>query len=1109
MADNEEKFTAPRITIASRPASTRSSSALGELKPAARVPAVPETPFTSRTNLIDADLYDVKLAALTGSELSRMEKQAQSSSPANLTRRYEAANDAAADGKPSQQFVHHSLYQKTSQTDIDNAKANAISHSNIQQGHALLKKIEGVFMMAGLLTIMNGARQPPQYSADNTHGWRPAMTKTVYSVEYRINNDDCAKWEHDYHRCFQLIFHAFDHSIYYLSQEGFHNQDPIRVYTDMKKHFHGHSGKDLIRIDRLIQDYKPDNNVSIQKDIVRLDNLFIEYEYTLQHKMYDEMKLARFMSLFQFDKRPTVEMCLANLAFVNCTYGQAFQAVMQLSTVIDLPPRHQMKALTSTDKKLEPCRGFAAGKCKFGDKCKYSHKGPSPATATSTTPPASNKPGSSDKTKTKAKKNPPAYITATHREFVGPPIGKVTDGNPLGFSRKQVLALSYLNRNSPSSATAHNDSWRDGSILNAGQHGSSQGGRSQMNMLRFTDEVDAPPVTPPPTDTDPTGPPPPAIIDETPAAVEQPTALQIGFTITPGSAPPSPALEPFYVRNLLKNPVDHEQGGSSDEDDDDADPLPDLTTILTAPVRAENDRHVIHIEDSVLTTGDRMINSYNQTIQDPEEVGVTSDYVMWVSKKKNDKVPRPILAIFGWLDRSTTFHYSDVRMDIRGAALPFMSLMYTLGKILLSAIVAPFEFTMGFNARSFMTYDTIDPVYYRPGVAGSYVSTVKNIEVYPATLKYLLAREDINPVNLQYYILTLIFDFAAFTAQTMRAVIEDRTATLRHLSGIRALMKDTLHYLHYNVYYDEDEYHFDSLFNCFYAIIQEINPIPAFNDYGTPATSPDTRPQKYQTPRTYHRQNSPARESPHVRYDEIPSNIFRRIDRSHPSVFFPDDEETDLVTVRPSTSSSSSSSSSSTTAFAPRAAAHATPIASTPDDYADYSILPTPFSIRPPTPPKRKRDDDSETDDHDHSAKLIITEHQLKSLSKSSKVVFDSGCSITGTSNIHDLHDVEPCSALSVQGAFGPSTQPQHRGKLGPLGLEAIVLEGMGNQTLISLSAYLAGGTTGTTYAGVFTPTEFRIYDFKTILPAISMMSTIGTESTRGTVQGGIYVEDS
>ena len=138
------------------------------------------------------------------------------------------------------------------------------------------------------------------------------------------------------------------------------------------------------------------------------------------------------------------------------------------------------------------------------------------------------------------------------------------------------------------------------------------------------------------------------------------------------------------------------------------------------------------------------------------------------------------------------------------------------------------------NPRTFVTFDPIDTVYYPPREAGSYISNVTNIEVYPATLKYLPARDDIGAVYLQYYTLALILQFMAFTAQTMRAVIEDRVASYRHLAGIRALMRDTLHYLHPTVYEQEDEPHFTDLFNCFYAIIQEINPIPAYDDYGTP-----------------------------------------------------------------------------------------------------------------------------------------------------------------------------------------------------------------------------------------------------------------------------------
>jgi hypothetical protein len=81
---------------------------------------------------------------------------------------------------------------------------------------------------------------------------------------------------------------------------------------------------------------------------------------------------------------------------------------------------------------------------------------------------------------------------------------------------------------------------------------------------------------------------------------------------------------------------------------------------------------------------------------------------------------------------------------------------------------------------------------------------------------------------------------------------------------------------------------------------------------------------------------------------------------------------------------------------------------------------------------------------------LVQIETMLR-LSDAPITVFDSGCSISGTSNITNLTDVTDCGLLSVQGAFGPSTQPKKRGLLAPLGLDAILLAGMGNQTLVSL----------------------------------------------------------
>ena len=267
-------------------------------------------------------------------------------------------------------------------------------------------------------------------------------------------------------------------------------------------------------------------------------------------------------------------MCLANLSFVDCTYGQAYQAVMKLSNVIDSGPRHHMKAVTSTEKKTELCRGFAAGRCKFGENCKYLHKGPSPANATTPTPTPPTKPTPPAKANTKSKKNPPAYITTAHREFIGPPTGKPSEGNPNGYSRNQMEALNVLTRGNdapPSSSTGYNDSWRDGSIMNALQNGQASGQkRGHMNMLRITTGDDAPPVltpTVPPTTV-------PLANDE---SVQDVTTLPPTDTASEEIASP-PSSTPMHPST--------EASASSEVDDQDvSDPIPNLNTIATSPVR--------------------------------------------------------------------------------------------------------------------------------------------------------------------------------------------------------------------------------------------------------------------------------------------------------------------------------------------------------------------------------------------------------------------------------------------------------------------------------------------------------------------------------------------
>ena len=69
----------------------------------------------------------------------------------------------------------------------------------------------------------------------------------------------------------------------------------------------------MIRINRLINDFKADHNVPIQKDVTRLDNYYCELDAAMEKKMREELKMAWLMSIFQFDKRPGVEACMAQI----------------------------------------------------------------------------------------------------------------------------------------------------------------------------------------------------------------------------------------------------------------------------------------------------------------------------------------------------------------------------------------------------------------------------------------------------------------------------------------------------------------------------------------------------------------------------------------------------------------------------------------------------------------------------------------------------------------------------------------------------------------------------------------------------------------------------
>jgi hypothetical protein len=66
----------------------------------------------------------------------------------------------------------------------------------------------------------------------------------------------------------------------------------------------------------------------------------------------------------------------------------------------------------------------------------------------------------------------------------------------------------------------------------------------------------------------------------------------------------------------------------------------------------------------------------------------------------------------------------------------------------------------------------------------------------------------------------------------------------------------------------------------------------------------------------------------------------------------------------------------------------------------------------------------------------------------------------------------------------------------------------MGNQTLVSLSQFCDGGTSGQRHIGVFTHEGCRMFTLTSALSALQLLGESGHEVARGIVQDGIYVQE-
>ena len=118
--------------------------------------------------------------------------------------------------------------------------------------------------------------------------------------------------------------------------------------------------------------------------------------------------------------------------------------------------------------------------------------------------------------------------------------------------------------------------------------------------------------------------------------------------------------------------------------------------------------------------------------------------------------------------------------------------------------------------------------------------------------------------------------------------------------------------------------------------------------------------------------------------------------------------------------------------------------------------------------------------------------------------MWDTGANRSGTSSKDILKNVTPCEPITIQGAFGPAITPSLKGELGPLKLDTVVINGMGPQTIVSVSQVCQLG-----HVAIFTSKDFRVYTLPSVLRAMKVLALEGKEVVRGTVHNGLYIQDS
>ena len=398
--------------------------------------------------------------------------------------------------------------------------------------------------------------------------------------------------------------------------------------------------------------------------------------------------------------------------------------------------------------------------------------------------------------------------------------------------------------------------------------------------------------------------------------------------------------------------------------------------------------------------------------------------------------------------------------QIRYGLPPLLEVLNNFGQVFLHASAFPAASEISLTEDSYNSFSPCRDHFNLPGSPGSYTSTMGSVQDY--VIYYTITLQERFRVHLSrpYIILTLIYDFMAFTSQTYREYFGSADPTIKSLARIRRafssvvlIVKDNAHDIPY-----VDLPGFRRLMDMFHAI--SMNALP------TPYIVPLFLSSTLSTPSS----SRITSKRPPMSDISVSESIIKK-----PRYYMSGEDTNDITQPQHKMQPSSAA--------------------------IDLSSTLRPISMDAAKPP-------SDTDD-DVTLKYFSSFPMNKLSTSTSSYIMDSGAGRTGISHLHLLTNVQPNANTTVSGAFGPSIQPTHTGEFGPLGLDAVYIESMGSHTLVSLSQYCRGGKSGKQHIGVFTPQGYRMYDLQSALPALKTLATQAKESERGTVVNRIYMRES